>query len=228
MKKTTAKKATAKKSTKTTAKKTTGMKTTAKKTTAKKATAMKAKTTANPRDKNLDIYGAAPLPWSRALKQLEANAGTYWLATTNPDGRPHVAAIGALWVDGKIYFTSGTRTRKGRNLAANANCVLSISLTDIDLVVEGSAVRITDRPTLLRLAKRYADQGWPASVSGGALTAEYSAPSAGPAPWNLYVVRPTTAFGVATAEPHGATRWRFSDAPSIDTTTTRPVSRRNS
>ena len=30
-----------------------------------------------------------------------------------------------------------------------------------------------------------------------------------PPPWNLYVVRPTTAFGVATAEPSGATRWRF-------------------
>ena len=28
-------------------------------------------------------------------------------------------------------------------------------------------------------------------------------------PWNLYVVRPTTAFGVASAEPFGATRWQF-------------------
>ena len=104
---------------------------------------------------------------------------------------------------------SSTRTRKGRNLAANPDCVLSVSLTGIDLVVEGGAVRITDRQTLLRLAKRYASQGWPASVSGGAFTAEYSAPSAGPPPWNLYAVRPTTAFGVATAEPSGATRWQF-------------------
>jgi pyridoxine/pyridoxamine 5'-phosphate oxidase len=182
-------------------------KTAAKKTAPKRATTPKAE---GPTPKNLDIYGAAPIPWSRALKQLEASAnGTYWLATTNPDGRPHVVAIGALWVDGKIYFTSGTRTRKGRNLAAKPDCVLSVSLTGIDLVVEGTAVRITDRPTLLRLAKRYAAQGWPASVSGGALTAEYSAPSAGPPPWNLYVVRPTTAFGVATAEPSGATRWQF-------------------
>jgi hypothetical protein len=182
---------------------------TPKKAAPKRAAASKAK---GPTPKNLDIYGAAPIPWSRALKQLEAGAsGTYWLATTSPDGRPHVAAVGALWVDGKIYFTSGTRTRKGRNLAAKPDCVFSISLTGIDLVVEGTAVRITDRPTLLRLAKRYAAQGWPASVSGGALTAEYSAPSAGPPPWNLYVVRPTTAFGVATAEPSGATRWHFED-----------------
>ena len=194
-------------------KKATSRKTTAKKATTARRAAPKRATTPTgkrPTEKNLDIYGSAPLVWSRALKQLEAGtAASYWLATTNPDGRPHVAAVGALWVDGKIYFTSSTRTRKGRNLAANPACVFSVSLTGIDLVVEGSAVRITDRPTLLRLAQRYAAQGWPASVSGSALTAKYSAPSAGPPPWNLYVVRPTTAFGVATAEPWGATRWQF-------------------
>jgi hypothetical protein len=163
-----------------------------------------------PTHKNLDIYGAKPIPWSHALKQLGSRpAGTYWLATTNPDGSPHVAGTGALWVDGKVYFVSGTRTRKSRNLAGNPRCVFSVSLPGIDLVLEGTAILVADRPTLLRLAKRYAAQGWPASVSGEAFTAEYSAPSAGPPPWNLYVVRPTRAFGVATAEPSGATRWRF-------------------
>ena len=201
-------------STKTTVKKAPATKITAKKAAPKRATTPKER---GPTGKNLDIYGAAPIPWSRALKQLEAGTGgTYWLATTNPDGRPHVAAVGALWVDGKIYFTSSTRTRKGRNLAANPDCVLSVSLTGIDLVVEGGAVRITDRQPLLRLAKRYAAQGWPASVSGGTLTAEYSAPSAGPPPWNLYAVRPTTAFGVATARAIG------SDAVAVRDTRRRP------
>lgn len=182
-------------------------KTVSKKIGAKHATARKAP---EPTHKNLDIYGAKPIPWSRALKQLGSKAsGTYWLATTSPDGRPHVAGTGALWVDGKIYFVSGARTRKSRNLAANPSCVFSVSLTGIDVVLEGRAIRVTDRPTLLRLAKRYAAQGWPTSVSGDAFTAAYSAPSAGPAPWNLYVVRPTTAYGVATSNPSGATRWRF-------------------
>ena len=126
-----------------------------------------------------------------------------------PDGRPHVAAVGALWVDGKLYFTSGPQTRKSRNLAHNPACVLSVSLPNLDLVIEGTAARVTDEDTLQRLAQAYADQGWPASVSDGALTAAYSAPSAGPPPWFLYVVTPVTAFGVATAEPNGATRWQF-------------------
>jgi hypothetical protein len=166
--------------------------------------------------KNLaDLYGLQPIPWSRALKALESGeprAQTPFLATTRPDGRPHVAAVGALWDDGKLYFTSGAGTRKSRNLAQNANCVISISLTGIDLVIEGEARRVADDETLQRLAKRYADQGWPATVKNGAFTHEYSAPSAGPPPWDLYAVAPTTVFGVLTAEPGGATRWRFDAA----------------
>ena len=162
------------------------------------------------KQKNLDIYGNATIPWSRALTQLEAGSlKSTWLATVRPDGRPHVAAVGALWVDGKVYFTSGPETRKSRNLAHNPACVCSVSLPNLDLVIEGTAARVTDEDTLQRLAQRYAAQGWPARVSDGALTAEYSAPSAGPPPWHLYVLTPTTAFGVATAEPHGATRWDF-------------------
>src|SRR5438105_11835428 len=125
---------------KTTAKKTTPAKIAPRKAAPKRATTTRAK---GPTEKNLDIYGAAPIPWSRALKQLEAGTGrSYWLATTKLDGRPHVAAVGALWVDGKIYFVTGAGTRKGRNLTANPDCVLSVSLTGIDLVVEGRAVRV--------------------------------------------------------------------------------------
>ncbi len=161
---------------------------------------------------NLDIYGHPPIPWSRAERQLEADIGPngrHFLATVRPDGRPHVAGIGALWVDGKFYFVSGAGTRKSRNLAERADCVISANLPDLDLVVEGTATKVTDGPTLQRLAERYAAQGWPATVKDGAFTAPYSAPSAGPPPWDLYEFTPRTAFGVAGAEPHGATRWDF-------------------
>ena len=164
--------------------------------------------------KNLaDLYGLDPIPWSRALEALESaepRRQTPFLATTRPDGRPHVAAVGAIWDDGKVYFTSGAMTRKSRNLAQNANCVISMSLAGIDLILEGMAERVTDDKTLRRIAKRYADQGWPATVKDGAFTHEFSAPSAGPPPWDLYAVAPTTVIGVLTAEgePGGATRWR--------------------
>jgi pyridoxine/pyridoxamine 5'-phosphate oxidase len=164
---------------------------------------------------NLDIYGHEPIPWSRALKQLEAQAReegsgrTCWLATAGPTGSPGLAAVGALWVDDRFYFTSGPRTRKSRNLAANPSCAVSVSLDDIDVVVEGAARKVTDMPTLQHVANLYASLGWPAHASGGAIMAEFSAPSAGRGPWELYAVSPTAAVGVATKEPHGATRWRF-------------------
>lgn len=162
--------------------------------------------------KNLDRYGNDALPWSRALRHLESPPSgtlTYWLATTRPDGRPHVAGVGALWEDGKLYFVSGSGTRKSRNLSSNPRCVVSVSLPGLDLVIEGTARRVTDEPTLTRLAGRYAAQGWPASVDGESFTAPYSAPSAGPPPWDLHVLTPETAFGVAGSEPYGATRWHF-------------------
>jgi nitroimidazol reductase NimA-like FMN-containing flavoprotein (pyridoxamine 5'-phosphate oxidase superfamily) len=163
--------------------------------------------------KNLaDLYHLDPIPWSRALEALEATDAkeqTPFIATTRPDGRPHIAGIGALWIDGSFYFVSGAGTRKSRNLAENPNCVISVSLTGIDLVVEGTAAKVTDDATLHRVAERYGAQGWPATVKDGAFTHEYSAPSAGPPPWDVYVLKATTAFGVLTTEPGGATRWRF-------------------
>jgi pyridoxine/pyridoxamine 5'-phosphate oxidase len=167
------------------------------------------------REQNLDIYGHEPIPWSRALRQLEAQAPeegssrTCWLATTDPDGRPHLAAVGAVWLDDRFYFVSGPRLRKSRNVAANPKCAMSVSLAGIDVVVEGTASKVTDAPTLERVANLYASLGWPARAREGAITAEFSAPSAGRGPWNLYVITPTTAVGVATKEPHGATRWTF-------------------
>jgi len=38
------------------------------------------------------------------------------LATTRPDGRPHIAGVGAMWVEGTLYFVSGPGARKSRNL----------------------------------------------------------------------------------------------------------------
>jgi hypothetical protein len=162
---------------------------------------------------NLDRYGSAELPWSRPHDLLAASPPqpeiTFFLGTVRPDSRPHTAGIGALWFDGDLYITSGPETRKARNLAANPACTISVKLEGIDLILEGEATRVTDRPTLEEVARLYREAGWPAEVEGDAFTAPFSAPSAGPPPWQLYRFRFHTAFGVATAEPHGATRWRF-------------------
>jgi hypothetical protein len=84
-------------------------------------------------------------------------------------------------------------------------------MDDFDLVVEGTAGRIADPSTVATMAARWAAEGWPARVddTGTALTAEFSAPSAGPPPWFVYRLTLRTATALATVEPGGATRWRY-------------------
>ena len=162
--------------------------------------------------RNLDRYGHPPLEWSRvrdALASRQSEHGTFFLGTVGPDGRPHAAGVGALWSDGDLYVVSGPGTRKSRDLAANPAGTVAVSARGIDLVFEGEATRVTDGPTLERVAALYREAGWPAEVAGDAFTAPYNAPSAGPPPWYLYRFAFQTAFAVAGEEPHGATRWRF-------------------
>jgi Pyridoxamine 5'-phosphate oxidase len=163
---------------------------------------------------NLDtISGSETIPWSRARDLLEggalAAAMSSFLGTVRPDGRPHAAGVGAAWYDGDAYFQTGPRTQKARNIAANPACTISTSLPGMDLVLEGEAHRVTDTETLEAIAAIYRENGWPVQVEGDAFTAPYTAPSGGPPPWHLFRVTVHTVFGVASAEPHGATRWRF-------------------
>jgi hypothetical protein len=162
---------------------------------------------------NLDVTSeAATLPWTRARDLLDGGAlaeAAAFLGSVRPDGRPHSARIGAAWFDGNVYFQTGPETRKARNLEVNPACTLSASLPGIDLVFEGSVERVTDGPTLEAVTAVWRDGGWPAEVSGDGIVAPYNAPGTGPPPWQVYRVAAHTVFGVATAEPYGATRWQF-------------------
>ena len=161
----------------------------------------------------LTAEGATPTPWAEALTRLENPQGeiTHWLATVRPDGRPHVVPVGAVWVDGAMYFTTGQGTQKEKNVAHNPHCVISFANQGFDLMVEGEAARVTDDETLARLAERYNAHGWPATVGEGALDAPFSAPTTGPAPYNVYKVTPAIVFGLGTTEGtwEHPTRWRF-------------------
>ena len=134
-----------------------------------------------------------------------------WLATINADGSPHVTGIGAQWFEGTFWFETGETSRKGRNVARDPRCSLSIATNEFDLVYEGDAHKVTDPAAVAAIAKEFNDGGWPCRVddSGHALTADFSAPSAGPPPWHVYRVTPRAATVLQVAEPAGATHWKF-------------------
>ena len=153
-----------------------------------------------------------------ARRQAEDAGGgpgryTAWLATTNADGSPHVTGVGARWDDGAYWIVSARTARKGRNLERDPRCAVSLSTKAYDVVVEGTAALVTDPALVATVAERYASSGWPCEVdaSGAALTAPFSAPSAGPPPWHIYRVTPTRATALLAQDPGGATSWSFDD-----------------
>ena len=164
--------------------------------------------------------GLPPVSWDSVAEKLAVgsppapdahNSRTTWLSTLNSDGSPHVTAVGALWMDGTFWFQTGSGTRKGRNVARDPRCCLAVSIRDADVVAEGEASRETNSATLTRLAKAWADQGWPAEVdvTGSGITAPFNAPSQGPPPWNVYRIQLRSVTVVLGAEPGGLTRFRF-------------------
>jgi hypothetical protein len=164
--------------------------------------------------------GLPPVSWAAIQEKLNANSApaadavnsrTTWLATVNEDGSPHVTAVGALWLDGTYWFQTGARTRKGQNLRRDPRCSIAASVRDADVVVEGDAALVSDPDALARIAKAWADSGWPAEpdASGSGITAPFNAPSQGPPPWDVYRIEPRSATVVLGTEPGGLTRFRF-------------------
>src|SRR3954468_333406 len=112
-----------------------------------------------------ELYDLPTLDWQAVVDRLDAgltqapgtggpNRHTCWLATIDADGRPHLTGVGALWHDGSFWFETGESTRKGRNLARDPRCSLSIALDDYDLVVEGIAQPIRDPEVVADMAAR--------------------------------------------------------------------------
>ena len=113
----------------------------------------------------------------------------------------------ALWwlADTVVHLRAGTS--KSRNPLRDPRCVMSLATHPFDLIIEGTASRVSDEQELRSVAAAFNAESWPAEVSGDALTAEYSAPPAGPSPWHVYRLEPTKIFALGAAEPYGATKF---------------------
>ena len=64
---------------------------------------------------------------------------SYWVATSRPDGRPHVMPVWGVWLDGQLFFSSGRQSVKARNLAAMPSIAVASENPDEAVVVEGTA-----------------------------------------------------------------------------------------
>jgi len=148
--------------------------------------------------------GRGLLPWSWAAERI-AKSHNYWIATTRPDGWPHVMPVWGVWLGDAFYFSTGRTTQKARNLAANPRCVMCTECADEAIILEGVVERVDDPSLYARIADAYeAKYDWRLEQA--------TSPA--------YAVRPGVAFAfIENAEDFAgsATRWRFSDEqPAVD------------
>ena len=119
------------------------------------------------------------------------------MATTGPDGSPHLAAVWGS-VGGAFHFSTGGGSRKARNLAADPRCAVTLEHADESVVVQGVASRVTDPAELSALLAAYRAQVRP--------------PVPRPAQNPVFTVHPRVVFGVIEREEQfttTATRWVF-------------------
>jgi general stress protein 26 len=158
-------------------------------------------------DRRFSDPEAGPTAWADTRRVLE-DAELYWLTTMRGDGRPHVTPLIGVTEDGVVHFCTGLREQKARNLEHHARVALTTGnnawARGLDVVVEGTAVRITDRDALQRLADAYeAKYGsvWHFDVGDGVFGAGEDAAA-------VFRIEPVKVMAFAK-EPHAQTTYRF-------------------
>src|SRR5271168_1798159 len=81
------------------------------------------------------------LPWSWAEQRLK-KSHNYWITTVKTDGTdvaPHTMVVWGLWQNGRFLLSTGSKSRKARNLEQNSNCVVCTEHAHEAVIVEGEA-----------------------------------------------------------------------------------------
>ena len=139
--------------------------------------------------------GKGLLPWDWVARKMN-RCRTFWLATIHASqGRPHVMPVWGVWLDDAFFFSTGGKSRKGQDLAANPACTIANDNGAEAVIVEGTAEELKDAAALERFAAAYMKKYKMDARSMGE---------------PIFIVRPKTVFGfIERSFPKSATRWRF-------------------
>ena len=165
-------------------------------------------TTPNPKlDRRFSDPSAGPTAWPDAQRVL-VDAELYWLTTVRADGRPHVTPLIGVFHDGALHFCTGRREQKHRNLDANPHVALTTGANawaaGLDVVVEGTAVQVTETAALQALADAYVakyGEVWRFEVGDGAFGSGEDAAT-------VFRVEAGKVLAFAK-DPHAQTTFRF-------------------
>jgi len=149
--------------------------------------------------------GKGLLPWAWVARKMN-RCRTFWVATIHAGlhsdqgrsdrARPHVMPVWGVWLqdqdDGAFFFSTGRKSRKGQNLAANPACTIANDNAEEAVIVEGVAEEVKDAATLEHIAAAYIKKYKMDPRSMGE---------------PIFAVRPKTVFGfIEKSFPKSATR----------------------
>ena len=141
-------------------------------------------------------------PWSWALEHLE-KSHNYWIATSRPEGTPHLMLVWGIWWQDAFWFSTGPHTRKAKNMAAHPQVAIGTEKADEAVIFEGTVEEIKDRALWKQVAQiynaKYGGDVEPLLLASGGC---------------VFRVRPLVAFGQDEhAENFAAsvTRWHFEE-----------------
>jgi hypothetical protein len=152
------------------------------------------------------------LPWSWAEQRLK-KSHNYWITTVKLDhashetprasshASPHTMVVWGLWQDGCFLFSTGSKSRKARNLAENPDCVVCTENAAEAVIVEGVA-EIADVAARRRMLPVYERKY---KFDMGAMKKDILSMKE-----PVFAVRPRVAFGLWEKHFVGkSTRWTF-------------------
>jgi hypothetical protein len=142
-----------------------------------------------------DDRGLLPWPWA---EERLVGARNYWLITVRADGTPHPMPIWGLWLRTGFFFNTSGKSGKARNLAGDRRAVLHTEDGTEPVVVEGTAVMVSDPEVIDSVLDAYREKyGWaPTDLDGNP----------------IFHLRPSSAFGIIERGEEfssSATRWLF-------------------
>jgi nitroimidazol reductase NimA-like FMN-containing flavoprotein (pyridoxamine 5'-phosphate oxidase superfamily) len=139
--------------------------------------------------------GKGLISWAWVSKKING-CRTFWVGTIYAgQNRPHVMPVWGVFLDDAFFFSTGRKSRKGQNLAANPACTVTNDDGEEAVIIEGIATELKDSEALTRVASAYKkkykmdprDMGEP-----------------------IFRVQPSHVFGfVEKTFPQTATRWSF-------------------
>jgi hypothetical protein len=109
--------------------------------------------------------------------------------------------VWGIWLDGLFYFSTGRRSRKSRNLAANPSCAICPEGASEAVILEGLAEELKDSSVRRQVRDAYKKK----------YDSDLDSYSADP----IYAVRPQVVFGLVESSDKirgNPTRWSFSTA----------------